>query len=228
MLAPSTKFDGIDAFLFIGGMFLLVIVCFVVASEMPAFWENLTSNHPWSRAALLALVSFFAFGPLLLRRQVFPGDAGREVVVRQGLLFRAMSVVGLLLIVVGFSCMGILGAGLFRPPAETYEAFVARAELETMDLTELSVLAEVEAEWQRGGSTDTMQEAVTRGEERARADRRASIDAQWEDYQQLQVQQHEQLRTRGEGLLLTTLLSFGVAIALLRARYVRSPAPSAG
>ncbi|MBU6162611.1 MAG: hypothetical protein KGO50_15960 [Myxococcales bacterium] len=125
MLAPSIKFDGVDAFLFMGGMFLLLIVYFVVASEMPAFWENLASNHPRSRAALLALVSVFAFGPVLLRRKVFPVDAGRECVVRQGLLFRAMSVVGLLLIVVGFSCMGILGAGLFRPPADTYDAFVA-------------------------------------------------------------------------------------------------------
>ncbi|MBU6162610.1 MAG: hypothetical protein KGO50_15955 [Myxococcales bacterium] len=90
------------------------------------------------------------------------------------------------------------------------------------------MLAEVEAEWQRGGSTDTMQEAVTRAEALARVDRRASIDAQWEDCQQIQVQQHEQFRTRGERLLLTTLLSFGVAIALLRAREVRSAAPSAG
>ncbi len=220
----SVYFDWIDALLLFGGMLAQVVLTLIISSRMPALEQSLENDPYLLRVVSFVLATVFAFGPLVVRRRLFPFDAGRRPALREGILFRLMSVAGLLFVAAGMFCMFILSGVLYDPPAESYEAFSERVGAEMLDLTDLQVMGEVQDTLQRGGDSAELEQAVARGEDLSRSHRQDYIDARWEAHQQWRSEQDAIAGARRQRIMLSALIAFGLGSMLLRARVDRAPA----
>lgn len=106
----TVSLDWIDAFLLFGGMLTQVVLTLLVADRVPAVAANLSNEVLWARGAVVGFASLFAVEPLLIRRRLFPQDQEQPVVLREGGLFRLMSIAGLMRIALGMGCLGMCSA----------------------------------------------------------------------------------------------------------------------
>jgi hypothetical protein len=226
----TASFDWIDAFLLFGGLLTQVVLTLLVADRVPAVEANISNTVLLSRGAVFAFAPIFGFGPLMIRRRMFPLAPAQRMVLRQGVLFRVTSIIGLMLVAFGMVCMGILSSAVARPEGESYEAFRQRVGAEMADLTDLQGIAVAEEAMRNDQPNTNVQQVGERGASWAHAQREARIDAQWAAHQQWRSAQDARATARQYNILLAAVVAFGVGALLLRLRAARpsvaAPPPS--
>jgi hypothetical protein len=230
-------FDWIDGLLFFAGLLMMVLVGVAASALVPALADTVGN---WSRA----FATVFMFGPILVRRAKFPQTRAWAGVPREGLPYRLMSILGLLLMPFAAFCTLLVVGPLLtriqspRPPLEGFDdasrqRFVeARMAEGPGEPTLLEAMGYAQNEVARTGTNDVSPEGLARRQAWIAEQRRASAESMWENERahrqtlaESQVRFLKQERTIGTVGILALLLG----ILLMRARYDRSAmTPSGG
>jgi hypothetical protein len=207
-------FDWIDALLVFGGLAAYVLVLTVASNYFP-----------WVADSIEALANAFAIaallGPVLIRNRYFPDSRANMGVVKKGLRYSLMSILGLGLTGFGTLCSTLI---VVVPAPESYEAFVERRS-QQKDQDHGLRLMEQHRERRQTGTVDHTAKGKAARRAREQAKRRAGIEWEWTDGEARRhvVQAIQDKRT--QKVTFAGLTALALAILLLRARFDRSGRP---
>lgn len=227
-------FDWIDGLLFFGGLLMMVLVGVVGSTLVPALAD--TAGN-WSRV----FATVFAFGPILVRRVKFPQTRAWAGAPREGLPYRLMSILGLLLMPFAAVCtllvVGPLLTRIQSPPLEGVDDasrrfFVnARMAEAASEPTLLEAMGYADQEVARTGTNDLSPEGLARRQAWIEEQRRTSAESQWEGERvrrQAQAESHARFLKRERTLGTVGTLALLLGVLLMRARYDRSAVTPSG
>lgn len=218
-------FDWIDGLLIVGGSLLLVLAMQGLVALVPSLKDNLAGPTR-------AFATAFAFGPILIRRAKFAHTLNREGEIRDGLLFRLMSVIGLLLTPVAAFSIVVFASNLVGQLGDNRELATdeaARAawiddylDGEPADTAALDELVYAELEFQETGRNDLSAAGMQRRQQWLDQRRRQSAERLWEDEVQNRAdlaEWHDQQEEKYLRIGVFGIVALAAAVAMMRARY---------
>ena len=227
-------FDWIDGLLLFGGLLAMVLVGVAGSTLVPALADTL---GVWSRV----LATVFMFGPILVRRARFPHTRAWAGVPRDGLPYRLMSILGLLLMPFAAICIVLVAGPLLSriqsPPLEgvddaSRQRFVEeRTAGGTSEPTLLEAMGYAEQEVARTGTNDLSPEGLARRQAWIVEQRRSGAELQWEGeraLRQMHAESHARFLKQERTLGMVGILALLLGILLMRARYDRSAVTTSG
>lgn len=227
-------FDWLDGILLFGGLLVMVLIGVVGSTLVPAIADNL---GVWSRG----LATAFMLGPILVRRAKFPRTRAWAGVPRDGLPYRLMSILGLLLMPFAALCIVLVAGPVLtslRGPAlegvddASRQRFVEqRTAGGSSEPTLLEATGYAEQEFARTGTNDLSSEGLARRQAWIAEQRRMSVELQWEAERrerQTHAESQARLLKRERTIGMVGILALLLGILLMRARYDRSTVTPSG
>lgn len=211
-------FDWIDALLVFGGLAIFVLGMTLASNYFPRVADSIETL-----ASAFAVAAFL--GPILIRNRYFPDSRANMGVVKKGLRYSFMSILGLALIGFGTFCSTMI---VLVPAPEAREAFIERRSQDKPQdrgFMELKLLLERQIERRQTGTVDHTAKGKAARRAREQAKRQADIDEAWTNGEARRHSAQAIQAKRKQTFAFAGLTALVLAILLLRARFDRSGRP---